>query len=431
METFLQTLANRTVSPFTDKIPITNLKGDLITVDPLFAAQIGRALERLARFFGAKDNKRPLNSLILGPPGSGKSFIAKQLGSSVNALLLEFNLSQYERPSDIHGIFEEIGNFQTKLKDQNIVALLDEFDVRVQGISALQHLIGPIYDGRDRRGNDLRNTAFVFSGSYLKERALLDRLMANSSGFDLIRLLYDAFMMTNDADARSAVLELLSASTQYKQVRELQTPDRNVLDYLRSLEKVTDFISRLNGFIIEVPNIESPLEITTKRYILENREKNKDPIVPIGDYWDHLIPLVKAIEQNGKRFSVTYHDPYVPILEYKNMILRERLSRIGFLLRDRAGKTSQIHIDRSALCFLAVVPLVHGMRSLETLISTVRVDKQEAALHLDPELCRMHIREFEHYESPGKVWSMVREANRKTFETNPSLETRKLTLVVK
>ena len=65
----------------------------LSTCDPIFHRDINNAVEAINNHFCNKPIK-PLNSLILGPPGSGKTFLAKQLGKASKAEFREYNLSK-------------------------------------------------------------------------------------------------------------------------------------------------------------------------------------------------------------------------------------------------------------------------------------------------------------------------------------------------
>jgi hypothetical protein len=55
--------------------------------------------------------------------------------------------------------------------DKNLLVFFDEFDVRINGISAIQYLIQPIYDGKipvEGYEYEFKRAVFLFSGSYLK-----------------------------------------------------------------------------------------------------------------------------------------------------------------------------------------------------------------------------------------------------------------------
>src|SRR5215470_10313156 len=162
--------------------PIAWQVGKLRTMNSVYASDLQNARADLADYFN-RSLHRPFNCLLLGPPGSGKSFIAKQLSNFGDetkaggllttpqdepnrvkqAKVLEFNLSQLHDPSELTKIFEQIAGE----KDDPKIVLFDEFDVRLAGSSVIRYLIEAMYDGKILGTQELGKTAFIFSGSYL------------------------------------------------------------------------------------------------------------------------------------------------------------------------------------------------------------------------------------------------------------------------
>jgi len=101
-----------------------------------------KAQEDLADYFN-RSLHRPFNCLLLGPPGSGKSFIAKQLSNFgvttksggllptqesernrvEQAKILKLNLSQLHDPSGLTKIFEQIAREKNEAKIVYLMSL--------------------------------------------------------------------------------------------------------------------------------------------------------------------------------------------------------------------------------------------------------------------------------------------------------------------
>jgi hypothetical protein len=201
---------------------IANLAlGKLYTVNSVYRRDLVKAQYDLYEYFN-RSLHRPFNCLLLGPPGSGKSFIAKQLADFENradfaqlsdfgidtkagglqpggpsdrvtrAKFFEYNLSQLHRPDEITQIFRDIARLAAEPK----IVLLDEFDVKIGSSSVIRYLIEPMYDGKVA-GTELGKTAFIFSGSYLSNKELLGRLQREKSQIDLPKFMFDGSSTVN------------------------------------------------------------------------------------------------------------------------------------------------------------------------------------------------------------------------------------------
>ena len=189
--------------------------GELRSMSSVYIRDIRNAQKRLHRYFN-RSYHRPYNCLLLGPPGSGKSFIAKQLAkfgpedldepgarsallprpekrtsTGDDVKLFSYNLSQLQRPDDLTEILHEI----TKAANEPKIVLLDEFDVRVGNSSVIRYLIEPMYDATiGKTGTPLGKTAFIFSGSYLTDKILLRKIQKEQSQLDLPKFIFEYYV---------------------------------------------------------------------------------------------------------------------------------------------------------------------------------------------------------------------------------------------
>jgi ATPase family associated with various cellular activities (AAA) len=474
---------------------IANLAlGKLYTVNSVYRRDLVKAQYDLYEYFN-RSLHRPFNCLLLGPPGSGKSFIAKQLADFENradftqladfgidtkagglqpgeltdrvtrAKFLEYNLSQFHRPDEITQIFRDIAGMAAEPK----IVLLDEFDVKIGSSSVIRYLIEPMYDGKVA-GTELGKTAFIFSGSYLSNKELLGRLQREKSQIDLPKFMFDYYYKVAIKNGKGAqlgneVYNLFHTCDVYRRYQEEMTPERDITIYLRQLDKFWDFLSRINGFVMEVPDISAPLDTTDPPAALLTGKfsccphDERSPICSRSGgvaekliEWLEIEATIRGIQtrQRGdlrtlsQRF--TYYDTeFEPILQYKDMLLKERLHAL-LTMFDNERKTRRekkepkgntkwtsetvVVMKRSLLNYLSTAPLVHGMRSLSTLMWNLKAEegrprkdgqpgvdwskewddqgREQYTITLgDYEKVARHVRQEGDYQDPQTLWRFL------------------------
>jgi hypothetical protein len=476
--------------------------GQLFTVNSVYRRDLVRAQYDLYDYFN-RSLHRPFNCLLLGPPGSGKSFIAKQLADFPNRddlkqklgavgiketieetetrglqpakenkpsrpRFFEYNLSQLHRPDELSDIFREIANAASEKK----IVLLDEFDVRIGSSSVIRYLIEPMYDGKISNGKaskaELGKTAFIFSGSYLADKNLLKRVQKEKSQIDVPKFLFECFYRSTSNKRETGndeIYPLLHMCDVYRRYQEEMTPERDTTLYLRQLDKLSDFLSRINGFVIEVPNLSAPFEITdppeallgsTFSFADENPKCSKgsnvaEKLIEWVEVEANLRAVktatVRTLSQRFAHYATSFG--FEPILQYKDMLLKERL-HVFLTMFDNERKNrrekkeprdfmrwtndTRVWMKRSLLNYLCTAPLVHGMRSLNTLMWNLEAEegrpedvvrersnrpsewdqkgREQYTITLgDPEKVARHVRKEGDYQDPLTLWTLVMKRN--------------------
>jgi hypothetical protein len=235
--------------------------------------------------------------------------------------------------------------------------------------------------------------------------------------------------------------------------RERTAPTGNMVRYLRRLEKLNDFLSRINGPIIEIPDVSRPLEMSSPHFLISSGRVPGDPkqddikfegpeiqalqSVRIGKSCpaERLLRFVADSElprlpagrkhQSGsaERFRFAFRHPWDAFLAFKNMMIVERLLRVCDMIRKtKLGADKHFEIRADELNYLALVPVVHGMRSVETIITRLlhldkKGDSNRVSVrpdHFDM-IVKSQIEDDRSYSSACVVWDLVVQNNRRAL----------------
>ncbi len=382
------------------------------------------ATKQLRRHFEKKNPRRPLNSIILGGPGSGKTYVARQFKSALNVELSEHNLSQFHDPRDIGRLFAKISRSLAQEPSKGQLVFFDEFNVKVGGVSAIQFLIQPIYDGEgefEGEKYDVRRAAFLFSGSYISSRRIYDSMIKDDDRVDLVGFLIDSISAAKRVGYVEEYYEelrrLLGLAMSYGAGPQGGTLTRDVISYVRGLEKSRDFISRMNGFVLELRDLASPLDAAQPRFRLAFDAKDDRHVIASSQMMAQLHELVDSLRTNTEMDRVyAYSNPDEPILDYKNLLLVDRLGALFPIFK----KTFEhpVRIRRALLNYLVVVPLIHGVRSLESIVGAMSQDGDGVVgFPKDAGIIERNTTECHNFASPEQIWSLIQRENGSAADT--------------
>jgi len=198
--------------------------GKYLTVDRQEIERINELRRLIHGYVRSPEDKTPLSFAVFGPPGSGKSFAIKELiGETMggDSEVLEFNLSQFQNPAELHTAFHKVRD--ATVMDKVPLVFWDEFDS--ENLRWLKEFLAPMQDSVFRAGpvtHPFGKSIFVFAGG--------------------VRTTFQEFDLS-DEDAR------IEAAPE--EVRgEVQKACQEFRD-----KKGPDFVSRLRGYVnIKGPN---------------------------------------------------------------------------------------------------------------------------------------------------------------------------------
>lgn len=152
--------------------PIKRTFGSYVTRNLEFASHLRGVRNKISTYVNKISVKRPLNILLAAPPGSGKSFLIKQMiktiESPVDLAFEEVYIGAFDSSHDLYSIFQRVQSLN--LEGKVPVVFFDEIDAEVSGGHLYAKFLSPMWDGTFYIGKErffLGRSIFFFAGSNL------------------------------------------------------------------------------------------------------------------------------------------------------------------------------------------------------------------------------------------------------------------------
>jgi hypothetical protein len=218
--------------------------GKFATRNKEFKKHILEVAEAIIRYNDKLEPKRPLNILLAAPPGSGKSFLIKEIVNDINSKIKE---KDKDKKLNFHEIYvpsmSDRGNVTQHLhtlcviKENKLtpVIFFDEVDAEINGQHIYPNLLAPMWDGTfayEDKEHKLGKAILFFAGSSLS-------VEERSS-----KIIEDAQLLLDDKP--------LSYNIYYK--RWVDEFKEYVNEYDKRAIKLPDFVDRID-LIIRIPPV--------------------------------------------------------------------------------------------------------------------------------------------------------------------------------
>jgi hypothetical protein len=164
--------------------------GDYVTCNSEFVDCLEAVRAQIDAYISKPSVKRPLNILIAAPPGSGKSFLIKQLIESIDykprnltVAFEETYVAALETSAELYGVFQRVQSLNLEGGKLPVV-FFDEIDTAINGSKLFAKFLAPMWDGTFYIGKErffIGRSIFFFAGSTLsREDASAEILSAHN-----------------------------------------------------------------------------------------------------------------------------------------------------------------------------------------------------------------------------------------------------------
>ena len=116
----------------------------------------------------AKAPRHHASSMLLASPGTGKTFLAKQLARAADLRFVPFNITQMRSKGDILACFDTIAATQAENPEKRLLVFVDEINAELDGGAVYGAFLTPLEEGsyvRSGRAFSIHASAWVFAGT--------------------------------------------------------------------------------------------------------------------------------------------------------------------------------------------------------------------------------------------------------------------------
>jgi hypothetical protein len=225
--------------------------GKYITRNSGFTEELDNVREILRSYAARSGAPRPINILLAAEPGTGKSFLIKQLSEALGLdkdkiSFEEVYVGALRNVEDLYGVFQRVqsANLNGKLP----FVMFDEIDSTIEGKHVFADFLAPMWDGHFYVGKEkfaLGKAVFAFAGSKITENLGLEDVIPRASYPNVYQ--------------REAIIDYSFYAerwiSKFKDKIEAKNDDEGTQ---KVMEKVKDFVDRVD-VILCMPPIDTAL----------------------------------------------------------------------------------------------------------------------------------------------------------------------------
>jgi len=237
-------------------LPDRYMLGQFSTRNKSFHKHISE-IDALVHHYVARPSvRKPLCLLISAPPGSGKSFLVKQLlasrGSGAAGIpFLELNVANISSPAELGTVWSFVRTMEANRLTPCV--FFDEIDAMVGGQYILKDLIMPMYDGAviyQGAKMSLGPVIFVFAGSKLFQPPEVDEPLAKAvTSKKKMSPTQPSVSFDRWRAAEEDRIRALGAP-QSQQARNIPHEDAGDASEIHNVPKIRDFLDRIDRCIV-------------------------------------------------------------------------------------------------------------------------------------------------------------------------------------
>ena len=199
----------------------------------------------------------PTAAMLIADPGSGKSFLIKQLAKSARLEPLTFNITHLSSRGEIISWFDTIHTKQQEMPDQKFLVFIDEINSDLDGGKPYSAFLSPLEDGfyvRNGQTYSLQPAVWIFAGT---ENPTLKE---GEKGSDFMsRMTLGAIQLNHNIEPNHKALERIyfGAAMLKNTFPDVQYVSENVLRAFQCLGTENDIRVRdIKHFVRQFSNIQ-------------------------------------------------------------------------------------------------------------------------------------------------------------------------------
>ena len=267
--------------------------GNYVSHCDSFRTELEYLKDSVKQYLKHETIKKPLNILMVAPPGTGKSYLVEQLKDEISEnkelVYEEYHVAAMRTIDDLMSVYQRIQSIS--LDNKVPIIFFDEIDAKVENTFLYPYLLAPMASGKFYDGSVIHSigapTILVFAGSSIVPQPALEQAFNPNMRY---------------SDWRTKIDVQLRSKLKNKELSKENTTNTN------TPIKQADFLDRIDIFI-PIPDIKMNFEDrdTEKELIQLAYSLIKKHFKSISEVEkDAIISLVYVLMDAGFRAAESY-----------------------------------------------------------------------------------------------------------------------------